>query len=744
MTIINIIAGAIYTKGFPIKEKLQIYGMALVFLVILYNSPSGLVVYWTMNNVFSLVKNIFYKLRNPLKVFWIMMSIIMTAASVVVLTKISLFKSSPILLLTILTVFAPALIKGINYILNNFLGDFTSDKKKRNSIFIISSLGLAILTGIVIPSFLMTAATAGDFAYIDNYTSPLYFIYNCALQSFGLFFLWPLAIYFLFPKKIQTCLSFSFLCFLIISILNTFCFQGDYGNVSSDLIFTEHKSFKPSLISFILNLGLMIAIICGLLYLQKKHFYKATNALASIVLITMAAISIVNNIKIQTDFKKIEKPNPQLSDIKPIINFSKTSRNVLVFMLDRAAGYLIEDAFNECPEMLDQYTGFTFYPNTVSFGSWTIQGAPGLYGGYEYTPWAMNHRRKIPMQEKHNEALSMLSFIFEKNNFESYVVDPPYPNYDTEPVFQFFEGHDHVHPAEARGKYSDIWYKQNNYSKMPIKSMRIKRDLIWFSIFKIVPPVVRIAVRYNDWWSSPTAMESNADFIDRYSVLDFLPELTATTSEKSCFVFIDNEATHDTAFCQAPEFVPVEGNIDFSKVKNDLWRHDRGYHGLVASLKRIGEWIDFLKANNVYDNTRIIIVADHGSGQTSPKFVNRNPALKRNPEWFNPMLMIKDFSETATLKIDNTFMTQADTPALATKDVIKNPVNPFTKKAIKELNYEGKQRNTIISMSKANAVRSTENNGLKIQDDDWFTVKENIFDGNNWAKLTVENEKIIN
>ena len=75
MTLINIIAGAIYTKGFKAKDKIQIYGMALVFLVVLYNSPAGLVLYWTMNNVFSLVKNIFYKIKNPLKVLYILMAV---------------------------------------------------------------------------------------------------------------------------------------------------------------------------------------------------------------------------------------------------------------------------------------------------------------------------------------------------------------------------------------------------------------------------------------------------------------------------------------------------------------------------------------------------------------------------------------------------------------------------------------------------------------------------------------------
>ena len=58
MTVINIISGVIYGRGLPLKSKLQMYLIAAVFLVFLYNSPAGLVFYWTLNNVFSLVKNI--------------------------------------------------------------------------------------------------------------------------------------------------------------------------------------------------------------------------------------------------------------------------------------------------------------------------------------------------------------------------------------------------------------------------------------------------------------------------------------------------------------------------------------------------------------------------------------------------------------------------------------------------------------------------------------------------------------
>ena len=68
MTLINFISGAIYTKDATFKEKIQLSVMALIFLILLYNSPSGLVIYWILNNLFSLVKNIVMKTKNPGKI----------------------------------------------------------------------------------------------------------------------------------------------------------------------------------------------------------------------------------------------------------------------------------------------------------------------------------------------------------------------------------------------------------------------------------------------------------------------------------------------------------------------------------------------------------------------------------------------------------------------------------------------------------------------------------------------------
>lgn len=60
MTSINIITGYIYTKGADLGEKVTVVVIALFFLVILYDSPSSLLLYWTCNNIFSFFKTLFY------------------------------------------------------------------------------------------------------------------------------------------------------------------------------------------------------------------------------------------------------------------------------------------------------------------------------------------------------------------------------------------------------------------------------------------------------------------------------------------------------------------------------------------------------------------------------------------------------------------------------------------------------------------------------------------------------------
>ncbi len=56
MTLVNLGAAYFYAKDLPRGEGRQMVLIALFFLVLLYQAPAGLLVYWTCNNLYSLVK----------------------------------------------------------------------------------------------------------------------------------------------------------------------------------------------------------------------------------------------------------------------------------------------------------------------------------------------------------------------------------------------------------------------------------------------------------------------------------------------------------------------------------------------------------------------------------------------------------------------------------------------------------------------------------------------------------------
>lgn len=53
MTLVNLLTAYFYTRNGNTTERKQMLVVAGIFLILLFNLPSGLVLYWTMNNVFS-------------------------------------------------------------------------------------------------------------------------------------------------------------------------------------------------------------------------------------------------------------------------------------------------------------------------------------------------------------------------------------------------------------------------------------------------------------------------------------------------------------------------------------------------------------------------------------------------------------------------------------------------------------------------------------------------------------------
>jgi membrane protein insertase Oxa1/YidC/SpoIIIJ len=728
MTAINCAAGAIYTKGFPVKEKLQLYGMAAIFLVLLYGSPSGLVLYWTMNNIFSLLKNIYYKITFKHKNFLIA-ACFSALCFFLCFYLLRIYRGDANLRKLLAGIFIFAGISPCFFqFFRNYFRKITFPSYSDRGIFLIfffSFTALWIITGLFLPSMLI-GSSPQEFSFIEDYANPLYFIYNTSLQSFGLFLFWPLCLYFLFSRKIKNYFAAAGLIILISAIINIFFFPGNYGTISVQLVFDNEVNHN--LHDIIKNLlFLIIPVIAAAVAL----FSRKSKILTTIVFLCMFSflgISFYNLMNINTEFQKVKsfriQNNGKPEEVSPIFNLSKTGRNVVVIMLDRAQSAFLPFILEESPDLKEIYSGFVYYPNTVSFHTHTRIGAPPLLGGYVYIPSEFNKRNTVPVVTKHNEALLLMPRIFADAGFEVTATDPPYPNYSSKDDLRIYDEYPGINAILTDSKYTNIWIKEHNLG-FPSTGAIIKRNLFWYSLFKTLPLAFRQGIYLQGDWCAPGLIQKSTLTLNGYSVLDYLPRLTGFNPKKeNTALIMINNTTHEYSFFEAPEYRPAPSVSNYG---NSRYRRETAYHTNMAALKRLGDWFNFLKENRVYDNTKIILVSDHGALENY--FTNID--LPFNIYSFNPLLMAKDFNAFGDLNIDNTFMTNADVPSLAFEDIIDTPVNPFT--GIK-ISNEAKKRPLYIAVSGSLHLENPDTTQFTLDPKKDYYVHTNIFDPANWEK----------
>jgi YidC/Oxa1 family membrane protein insertase len=746
MTAINIVSTAVYTKGLALKEKVQLYGMSLIFLIILYNSPSGLVLYWILNNVFSLIKNIIQRYKIPFKTIYIIFIILLLFFDLYILFFHGgyIVKRLLVFVFSIIVSIFPVVFRYRLRLKNNPAASFNPFYQifPTKKDFFLSLLILFILCGFVIPSSLIESSVP-EFSFIENYKTPFLFLLNTLLQSFGIFLFWPGCIFLLFNQKIKSLLSLFFTLFFMYALANTFLVRENFGFLTNSLVFSEPKPFLANLVPVFTNIAVLL-LITFLFFLLV--FFKNKTVLPTIriiTLISLLALSVINTIKINQSFQifnlyKNSNQDNGLNTIRPFFSFSQRGKNVLLIMLDRAMPGYLPVIFEEKPDLLKSFSGFTFYPNCISFADHTLVGAPPIYGGYEYTPLAINNTDNKTLFEKHKEAYLLLPLLFNENKFSVFLNDPPFDNFQQSNLGIFREFPD-IHAENLCGKYTNLWLSEHSdISSLNISGL-LKNNLIRFSFFKISPLVFRSFIYDKaDWLTTEHLSDQGADgaltisTIDNYAFLDYLAGLTRILPDNSdTFNEVYSNLTHDMTFFQNPDYNPINSVTDRG---NGPFSFDSHYHVNMASLMLLGKWFTFLKDEGVYNNTRIIIVSDHGAGISSKYPGNIKLPNGESLQAYHSLLLFKDFGAEGDLITDTAFMTNADAPFLATNRLIPNAVNPFTGKAIESRKKDGITLTTIGALDSRYHTKYH----YRINDDQWLHVKDDIFIFSNWSSAAIK------
>lgn len=739
MTLINMISGTIYTKGLPLRDKIQTYGLALVFVVILYDSPAGLVAYWTLNNLFSLVKNIFYKLKHPVWTLYVIACAAVTVLIVWMFAGHVLAVKRALLVSGVfaLVYFAPLFVRLANYLIDGPFSRLRDNFRLRLGLFAASAIGLTLLIGLLLPTLLISSSPE-EFCGIDGIASPMFYIGNTLSQAAGIFIIWCSLIFFLFHERMQTLIAFALAFLFGTALLNSFVFMGDYGTLNKLLKFTEVSTVDSSLLMILVNMAAIAAVAAAIICAIKFRLTKFVNYFMIIISASLIFVSVSNITKINKGFEsyseKIAANNKTVKDIKPIFHLSKTGKNVVYLYIDRAQARFVTPLFDECPELYSQFSGFTFYQNTVSYNGHTLLGSPPCFGGYEYTPEEMNRKNSQKLKEKTNEALLLLPRIFTEQgtNFSATVTDPSWSNYSWIPDLSIYKDYPAISSYNTDAIYTDLWYKEHqDTAKLDIVSSTLKRNILWYGLFRVSPLVLRPAF-YNDgeYWSTNKANADYNDYLDGYSVLDYMPKFTDFDSTtENVYINLVNNTTHDNLFLQAPEYRPATEVTDFGTSE---YAHDAGYHSFAGALRRIGEWLDYLKANDCYNNTRIVIVADHGAVGKENGYKWDEKFDRIAPGRYHPLLMFKDFNEKGKLNVNYDFMTNADGPSLLLKGLVDKPFNPFTGNII---DSSAKKEGALVCLT--DIFMPYHNSGEYVHDtkpQDWYRVKDNIFDSSNWTQ----------
>ena len=754
MTLINAISSAIYTKGLPAKDKLQLYGMALVFLVLLYGSPSGLVLYWILNNLFSLFKNLFYMLKDPRKVLCVSLAVLGAGLGVFVLGYYRRAGGRHALFLLLLALLAelPLALHALRGRLPDRLPVLT--EKPEGRLFFAGAAFLAVLTGALIPTAVIRSSPA-EFVLSYAYRDPLWHVLDALLMAAGFFLVWLGLFYLLADKRGKGLLALLLWLLCGAALVDYMGFGENRVILLSSLQYERTLEFTKR--EKLLDL-LAILAVAALFFLLWRKKRSLVGGVYAVFILAALGMSAVNAVKIESALPAVRQAfETAQSSEQATIPLSRKGKNIVVLMLDRAISRYIPYLFQERPELAEQFAGFTYYPNTISFGNTTSVGSPALFGGYEYTPEAMNARPDEQLVDKHNEALRVMPVLFDEAGYAVTVCDPSYANYQWIPDISIYDDYPRIRAFLT--EYGQFSYDREQFVVEPFRRIWT-RNFFCYSVMKLSPLALQnylyrdgsyfmptLGIRSEAKLSYSTTNDVNEQFISSYGALRALPEISRVSDETGdTFLMLVNSATHSPQILQEPDYIPalVADNREFDAAHWDRFTVDgvamrvespfqmAHYQVNMAALLQLGTWFDYLRENGVWDNTRIVITADHGIGLNQFDDLML-PTGGLDVQTVNPLLMVKDFGSTEFMT-DRSFMTNADTPALATNGLFPQAVNPFTGRPLQAADKDGREQHILLA-SGENLYPRTDNT---FQPDAWFAVRDDIFDPDNWSYLGVK------
>ena len=756
MAFLGLLAGLVYTRGRPIRVKILACIKVAACLVLLYKAPASLTLYWLFNSLICLGFAILYRLFEPRRVLHILLSVLgLMIVCLIIRRGINHRAFIKLMLIAFGVLLQLPLLSGI----------FRKPPKSRPSVreskddralFLVGGAFLTLFIGALIPLNVIQSSPE-EFVDISNFHTSLQYVASSLMLAAGAFLLWPSVYYRLLPGKARRSLGLVMILLCVIAAIDYFFFGNGYGTMSTELIYESRlvilkKDVLTNMAAIMVGAALVL-----LAWKKGRDILPMVGAAACLALVVMSAFGAIS---IQSAYHQLLSNTQTRNDDKGIsFPLDRSGKNVMVIMVDRGMGRFLPYIMQEKPELQQRFSGFTYYGNTLSYGSHTNVGAPGVFGGYEYTPLEMHRRSDELLADKHNEALKLMPALFHENGYDVTVCDPPYAGYKQVPDLSIYDDLPDINT------YITLTNDAIQNEEMLRHCDEVRhRNFFCYGFFRSAPLFMQRILycfgQYNEVGASWTqvavgltkATGMNYSFMKNSGVLSNLPDYSNIRDEgKNTFLMFYNATPHQPTLLQEPDYTPamsvdntayegadsvIRQGLDGTTLEMTTINQVEHYHANMATMLLLANWFDYLRSNGVYDNTRIIIVSDHGFRMDGLFDLRFSPTNAQDMLYYCPLLMVKDFDSTEFTVDNSTFMTNADTPLLALDGLVENPVNPFTGKALSDAQKHLPEQQVAHEAN----VRPYSNNGTTYKGLEWYANKNNIFDLSDWRYVGAEPE----
>lgn len=378
---------------------------------------------------------------------------------------------------------------------------------------------------------------------------------------------------------------------IVIGITIAGYIQGNYINIDHGTLDGTGIVWQDFKWQMLVNLFVWAAIILVpvIFCYFSRDIWKSFVRIVSLVLVAMQVFGAVYLV-----IKSAYQINSNISDdgyfeCSEQFKVSK-NKNTIVFLLDRMDKKYMDELLKRDPELCEKLSGFTYYKNFTGSYSRTFPSVAYLLSGVKYD-------YDIPSAEYMKKAMSESNFFgaLQAAGYESRLYTDT--QYVTGSVESFNGTVKNAKSTEGKAKPMKILSAMLNLSAYRYSPEAMKP---YFHIY-----TDNIAQKYI--FSNKDGSIYTVDDAEFYAA--FRKKGITTEDNAGSFVFYHLQGAHD------PFTMNEKGEavtLDYLNYEESMYKQIRG------DFKMILSYIKQLKAAGVYDNTTIIITADHGRTGAAP------------------------------------------------------------------------------------------------------------------------------